>query len=337
MKSISKIGVVLVIAIIVPLLLGAPVHAKAKVVWKLGGMYPEVSNYGQAFNKLSELVAKYSNGEFEVKVYHGAVLGKKMQSIENIQRGATDIHIETLDVFETYVPEVYYQSMPYLFRNVEHFRSFLASDWFEQKVNAKFKKRGFMVAPQQALNWERGPFRVLVCKIPILSVDDLPKIKMRVFASETYRKAWQTLGANTTNIDWTELYLALKQNMVQAVTSPINLVKAMKFTEVAPYIIRIDEFPQILSVLVNIKSYEKLTPFQKEALRKAYDEAGAYYRDLNYASSENDIVYMMENNGATFIRPSLPAWREKIKPFYKQLAEDGIVEKGWYEMVQALK
>jgi TRAP-type C4-dicarboxylate transport system substrate-binding protein len=125
--------------------------------------------------------------------------------------------------------------------------------------------------------------------------------------------------------------------MVQAVTAPINLVKAMKFTEVAPYIIRIDEFPQILSVLVNIKSYEKLTPFQKEALRKAYDEAGEYYRDLNYAASEKDIVYMMEEHGAVFIRPSLVKWREKIGPFYKQLEQEGVVEKGWYEMVQSLK
>ena len=61
MKSTFKIGVVLAIAIILPFYLGASAHAEAKVVWKLGGSYPEVSNYGRALNKLSELVAKNSN------------------------------------------------------------------------------------------------------------------------------------------------------------------------------------------------------------------------------------------------------------------------------------
>jgi len=327
---------VLVIIVASVFVLAAANSAYSEVILKQGTMYPEGSNYGKAMNKFSELAHKYSNGEVNVKVYHAGQLGKKMQLIENIQRGATDVYIETVDVFETYVPEVYFQSMPYLFRDVDHARKFLRSDWFEKNINAKFKARGFM-AVEQAFNWERGPYRVLITKIPVMTVDDMKKIKLRVYASETYRKAWQTLGANTTNVDWTEVYLAMKQNLIQGVTSPINLVRPMKFAEVAKYITRINEFPQLLIVLFNKKSYGKLSPPQKAALRKAYDEAGKYYADINYGSAEVDIANMLEENGATFTRVPLPEWRKKIKPFYQELEKAGSVQKGFYDMIQSLK
>ncbi len=315
---------------------GLVAAASAEVTLVQGTMYPEASNYGKSMNKFAELAAKYSNGELKVKVYHAGQLGKKQQLIEKIQTGQTNIYIETIDVFEQFVPEAYFQSMPHLFASVEHMRKFLQSDWFKEQVHTKFKKRG-MIIPPQSFTWERGPFRVLISKIPVMTLEDLPKIKLRVYASEMYLKSWQQLGANTTNVDWSEVYLALKQNLIQAVTSPMNLVLPMKFTEVAKYITRINEFPQILIVYINEKTYETLSPAQKEALRKAYDEGGEYFRDLNYASAEADIEFMLENHGATFIRIPLAPWRNRMKPLYQEMEKEGKIAKGFYEMVQKMK
>jgi len=310
--------------------------AGAGVTLTQGTMYPENSNYGKAMNKFAELAAKHSGGELEVKVYHAGQLGKKQQLIEKIQTGQTDVYIETIDVFEQFVPEAYFQSMPHLFADVGHARKFLNSDWFQKNIVAKFQKRG-MIIPAQDFAWERGPYRVLVSKVPVLSLEDLPKIKLRVYASEMYLKSWQQLGANTTNVDWTEVYLALKQNLIQAVTSPMNLVLPMKFTEVAKYMTRINEFPQLPIVYLNQKSFDKLSQPQKEALRKAYDEAGRYFTELNYASAESDIEFMLEKHGATFIRVPLPSWREKIKPLYAEMEKEGKIAPGFYEMVQKMK
>jgi TRAP-type C4-dicarboxylate transport system substrate-binding protein len=318
------------------LLLGMAVAANAEITLKQGTMYPEISNYGKAMNKFAELTDKYSGGSLKVKVYHAGLLGKKQQLIEKIQTGQTDIYIETIDVFEQFVPEAYFQSMPHLFANVAHARKFLNSEWFNQNISKKFEKRGMLI-PGQDFSWERGPYRVLICKEPVMKLDDLPKIKLRVYASEMYRKSWNQLGANTTNVDWTEVYLALKQNLIQAVTAPMNLVLPMKFTEVAKYITRINEFPQIPIVYVNQNSYAKLSAEQKKALRRAYDDAGKYYTQLNYASAESDIEYMLANHGATFIRIPLPPWQEKIKPLYVEMEKEGKIAPGFFEMVQKMK
>jgi len=307
----------------------------APITLKQGTMYPESSNYGKAMNRLSELVKQYSNGEIKLDVFHGGQLGKKAQLVENIQRGATDVYIETIDVFETYIPECYFQSMSYMFKDVEHMRKFYRNEWFDKNIHAKFKARGVTFVPQK-YTWERGPYRVLVTRIPITTVDDMKKIKLRVYESEVYKLVWQALGANTTMIDWTEVYLALKQNTIQGVTSPIDLVRPQKFTEVAKYITRIDEFPQVLLVMMNTKSMEKLTAPQREAIQKAADEAGVFFTRMNSEGAEIDIATMLEEDGASFSRPPLAKWREKVSPFYKQLENDGKVQKGFYDMVQGL-
>jgi TRAP-type C4-dicarboxylate transport system substrate-binding protein len=195
----------------------------------------------------------------------------------------------------------------------------------------------FKRKPEQNFNWIRGPFRVMVSKIPVMRIDDLKKIKLRVYPADTYIRSWQALGANTTSVEWSEVYLALKQNMIQAVTSPMDLVRPMKFTEVAKYITRIDEFPQILIFVMNQKSYEKLTPTQKKALHQASDEAGDYFTRMNYDSLGVDLPYMIEQDGVTYIQVPLKEWREKIRPFYQKLEAEGKIAKGFYDMVQSLK
>jgi TRAP-type C4-dicarboxylate transport system substrate-binding protein len=308
----------------------------SSVALKQGTVYPETSNYGKAVNRFAELANKYSNGEIKITVYHGGQLGKHTQMVENIMRGATDIHIETVDIFERFVPEVFFQGMSYLFKDTDHVRKLFRSEWFEKNVHAKFKEKGVTFI-EQKYTWVRGPFRVLVTKIPILTVDDVKKIKLRVFASETYKKVWQGLGANTTNVDWTEVYLALKQNMIQGVTSPIDLVRPMKFTEVAKYITHIDEFPAILLVWMNQKNYERLTPSQKLAIQKAADEGGEYFSKMNTEGAEVDIDYMIETDGITYIKLPLKEWREKVRIVYEGLEKDGSMPKGFYQMIQSLK
>lgn len=329
-----RLSIFIFLMMVLPLILHT-VSYGAPVTLKQGTMYPANSNYGKAMDKFSELVKLYSKGQLKLDVYHGGQLGKKTQLVENIQRGTMDVYIETIDVFETYVPECYFQSMSYMFKDNDHMKKFYRSDWFEKNIHAKFKARGVTFIPQKH-TWERGPYRVLVTRIPIMNVDDIKKIKLRVYESEVYKLVWQALGANTTMIDWTEVYLALKQNTIQGVTSPIDLVRPQRLTEAAKYITRIDEFPQVLLVMMNTKSLEKLSPGQKEAIQKAADEAGVYFTKMNNDGAENDIAAMLEEDEAYFMRPPLSKWREKVKPFYKQLENDGKVEKGFYDMVQGL-
>ncbi len=88
---------------------------------------------------------------------------------------------------------------------------------------------------------------------------------------------------------------------------------------------------------MNQKSYEKLTPSQKQAIEKAADEAGEYFSKMNAEGAEVDITYMIETDGATYIRVPLKEWGEKVRAVYEGMEKEGAMPKGFYQMIQSLK
>ena len=79
----------------------------------------------------------------------------------------------------------------------------------------------------------------------------------------------QALGANITVIPWGETYLALKQGMVEAVTSPLDSLYDIKFTEVCKYVTEIREFYQNQTITINTKKWQSFSP----AIQKAFNDA----------------------------------------------------------------
>src|SRR5205823_1590503 len=121
-----------------------------------------------------------------------------------------------------------------------------------------------------------------VSKRPVRNFDDLKGLKLRIAPIDTWRRSWTALGAQVVVLPWNDVYLGLKQGTVDAVTAPMNLVYAMKFTEVAKYIARTDEYWGVLTVVMNKKKFQSLTPQQQKALIDAAEQAGQEYM----ASSE---------------------------------------------------
>jgi TRAP-type transport system periplasmic protein len=65
--------------------------------------------------------------------------------------------------------------------------------------------------------------------------------------------AWRHLGAEVRTLAWTEVYESIGRGIVEAVNSPVALVEPMRFYEVAPHIVRHDEYPQGLAFMTNAR------------------------------------------------------------------------------------
>ncbi|HCF72837.1 MAG TPA: C4-dicarboxylate ABC transporter substrate-binding protein, partial [Gammaproteobacteria bacterium] len=69
-------------------------------------------------------------------------------------------------------------------------------------------------------------------------------IKLRHHPDQLGVDVWTSLGLEVRVLGWTEVYESIQRGIVEAVNSPIALVEAMKFYEVAPNIVRHNEYPQ---------------------------------------------------------------------------------------------
>src|SRR5690606_32587771 len=100
-------------------------------------------------------------------------------------------------------------SLPYLFRDDEHYWSVLLGDLGKELLEAG-KAKGL----RGLCYYDSGSRSFYTTKEPVLGPDDLVGKKIRVMRSETSMDMVSTMGGAPTPIPWGELYTALQQGMV---------------------------------------------------------------------------------------------------------------------------
>lgn len=302
---------------------------------KLGTKMPSETSEGIAFDKFAELVEEKTNGEVVVQVYPAEQLGKGTTQIDNMIMGTQDMYAEGSTYFSDFDKRLEVASVPYLFEDFEHFQKFNTG-----KVG-KYIQKNLIDQGIRFLNTERnfvrGPYRVLLSSTPVQTLDDLEGLRMRSFESSIYPEVWSALGVNPIVVAWTETYLAIKQGTVDAVTSPISLVRGMNFAEVAPYMTVIDEYPQDIVIAVSEESFRRLNKEQQQAMIEAANEAGEIGTQLAKDSIEEDIAFMKEENGLEVIEIDKEKWVNAAQPVHEQLEKDGFIPEGMVEAVNSAK
>ena len=307
---------------------------QAKMVLKAGHISPKTSNEGKGADKFAELVAQKTNGEVVIEMFPAEQLGKAVTMIDSTIMGNQDIYVGGNVEFERFSPGLKVLGLNYAVRDQAHFRKVLASPIWKEVFIDPLEKVGLKTLDS---DWERGPFRVLVSKKPVKSCDDLKGLKLRIAPIDTWRRSWTALGCNPVVLPWTDVYLGLKQGMVDAVTSPFDLLYSMKFTEVAKYVARTDEYWGLLTVTMNKKKFDALKPEYQKAVLGAADEAGRYYMDLGAISVKEDLEKMKKEHGIEYIVLDTKPCAEKMQPVIDQLEKEGFIPAGLYGRIQALK
>ena len=308
--------------------------AQAKIIFKAGHVLPKTSNDGIGADKFVELVAQKTKGEIVIEMYPAEQLGKNMAQIDSTIIGNQDIYVGGSVEFERFSAGLKMLGLNYAVRNLEHFRKILVSPIWKEVFIDPVEKVGLKVLDS---DWERGPFRVLVSKQPVRSCDDLKGLRLRIAQLDTWRRSWTALGCNVVVLPWGDVYLGLRQGMVDAVTSPINILYSMRLTEIAKYVARTDEYWATLTVVMNKKKFESLKPEHQKALIEAADEAGNYYMDLGAKSVEEDLGKMKKEDRIEYIVLDIKPCEEKMQPVIRQFEKEGYIPAGLYDRTRAIK
>lgn len=289
-----------------------------------------------ALEEFKKIVEEKTNQQLEIRIYLQDQLGDPQTSLENLMTGTLELYSGALSYYTKLAPdELSMLTLLYFFKDREHFRKYLRSPVFK-KGQEKLLAQGIRFLSTE-FNGDRGPYRVFICTKPIFTPDDLKGVKLRIWPNEPVKKCWEHMGAIPIVLAWTETYLAIKQNMIQAVTSPLTLVRNMRFTEVAPYVTELKQFNQTWPITISEKVWKQLTPEQQETLVYAANQAGKVYAREVMERAETDIQAMMKENNAVFIRVNTDQFEKKMLPFYDQLIKEGVVKKDIFEAVQAMK
>lgn len=303
--------------------------------WRMATKMPVDSPEGQVFEKFAELTAEYTDGALTIDVYPNEQLGKEDAVLEQMQAGIVQIYAEGFGYMKKWAPELIWTSPAFMFDDYDHWVRFMDTDlvkgWFADA--AEISGVGPLGNPTAIL---RGPYRVMVANKPINGLEDVDGLKLRMHPNKLAIAIWSHLGAEVITLPWTEVYQSISKNIVQSVNSPIALVESMRFNEVAPYISRHNEYWQSIGFMMNISAYDALPEDVQAGLLKAYNEAGAYSREVMFDVTEESIARMVEN-GATYVEIDTAPYVESMAEFYGEMAANGELPEGYLEAVEATR
>jgi TRAP-type C4-dicarboxylate transport system substrate-binding protein len=296
---------------------------------------PVDSPEGQVFQKFADLTEQYTNGTLKITVYPNEQLGKEDAVLEQLQAGIVNIYAEGFGYMRKWAPELSWTSPAFMFDSYDHWVRFMDSDlvrgWFDKAAGQSGV--GPLGNPTAIL---RGPFRVIVSNRQIDGLDDVQALKLRMHADQLAIASWSHLGAEVITLPWTDVYQSIQKDIVQAVNSPMALVQSMRFNEVAPHITRHDEYWQSVGFMMNIAAYEALDEATRAGLMKAYNEAGAYSREVMGKVAEESIGQMVAK-GATYTVADTGPFVERMKSFYSKMADEGKLPEGFLAAVEATR
>jgi len=306
--------------------------ALAAEEWRMAHKMPPDSPEGKVFQRFADLTEQYSGGGLKIKVYPNEQLGKTEATMEQLKLGTVHLYAEGSTYMKKWVPEITWISAAFLFEDREHWVRFMNSNmvkgWFAKASSEA--GIGVLGDPTAII---RGPYRVMVTNTDVRDFNDLQGVKLRMHPNKMAIATWTHLGTDVKTLAWTDVYQAIDKNIVGAVNSPIALVESMRFYEVAPHIVRHDEYYQSIGFMVNQKAYDALPDDLKDALTRAYEDAGEYSHEIMGRAADESIA-RMKKQGVTFVELDRDPLVQSMAQFYEDLERQGELPEGFLAMVE---
>ncbi len=321
----------LVLAAIASLVI--PAGAAVADTWRMAHKQTAESIEGQMFQAFADKIGEKTGGEITVEVYPSEQLGKDDAILEQLQFGTVHLYPEGGSYLRKWVPDITFMSAPFLFEDRDHWARFMASDLVAGWLDQIEDEAGITVIGDQT-KMVRGPYRVMVTAKPVEGLDDFSGLKLRMHPNELAANAWRHLGAEVRTLAWTDVYESIGRGIVEAVNSPIALVESMRFQEVAPHIVRHNEYPQGIAFMANAQAWNGLDDETKAQILAAYDEVAAEFAPKTAAIADEAIARMKES-GVTYDEIDTTPIVAKMAEFYAELDAAGELPEGFVATVRA--
>jgi len=265
----------------------------------------------KAMEYLGERLDYYSDGTMSVVIYPSSQLGTEREMVELLQIGSLAMTKVSASPLEGFAPEMKIFSIPYIFRDNEHFWRVLNSDLGNDLLSGveDFRLKGLGY-------YDAGSRSFYTNDKPIKTPSDLNGLKIRVLNSPTAVATVRALGGAATPVAWGELYTALQQGVVDGAENNPPSYYLLRHYEIARYY-SLDEHTSVPDVmLASLPVWESLNEQQKIWLTKAMEDSVEYQREL-WKTSTQASLEKVKAEGVTVITPDKAPFVEAVKPFHK--------------------
>lgn len=315
------------------LALAAPVVVFAQPALRMAYVAPPPV-WGPIADYFAKGVAERSGGELKVQSYGGGQLGSLPQNYAGLRTGQIDMMLADTGSLSLAKGGKDFNALfaPYVFRNSAHFKAFIGSQTFRDMLGPVEKDAGFKLVGYVS---DRSPRQLTTAARKVLTPVDLKGLKVRVPETPTILETMKAWGASPTPVPAAELYLAMKQGLVDGQDNGFDAIAGAKYYEVQKYAMRLDYIQSGLVVLMAADKWARLSPAQQKAMTDAAIDTEKWASKMTWEVAEKSLD-ILRAAGMEIIEPDLAPFR-KIAEEINRKFDGELWQKGTIEKIQAVK
>ena len=293
-------------------------------------LFDEEHAYTKTLRKLEELVAAGYDGEVSFELSLNGELGDESDFVTFLQQGvAIDYAIMAPSNMAVFAPSIPLMDMPFLFRDLEHWDTALASG-----VMAPLEAELLEKASIRVIGYAGGGVRNLASAEPIGNIDELTGHKMRVMGAPIQAQIFNALQAAPSAIAYNEVYNAIQTGVIAGFENEAASIQNLKFYEVAPHITLTKHAITVRPIVMAEKTFSRLPEGLQTAILAAGKEAGAFGRALE---SSQDGEKMQEMIDAGQVQVQEFAGREALLEMVIPVQDAYAAELGASDLLEAIR
>ena len=270
--------------------------------------------------RFAKLVEEESGGNVHIEFYPNDELtgGNTNEAVRSLTEGAVDLGAYVSGTMSLLDPRLEVATIPWSFSSYQEARKVIdesGGDYYA-KVLSEYGLiyLGSTHNAMRQLSNNRNPVR---------TPEDIQGMKIRVLGGEVYRLFFSTLGAKPVPLGWSELNIAIRQNVIEGQENGFFLMQSGNLNEVQKYMTVWNYLYENYLFVINRKTFDKLDPQTQTLLHEKMHEACEWSRDYLEAE-ELKLRLKFAEDGLEIIDltpDELEAFKEKVRPLREQLKE----------------
>jgi tripartite ATP-independent transporter DctP family solute receptor len=279
-------------------------------------------------------VAKISPN-LDVKIFGGGQLGDLRKNLAEIKTGRLDMILcgAAVPSLAKGGGDMNVLYAPYIFNSQNHMQTFFKSEFYKSMIGKVEKEAGFKYLGYAG---DRAPRLITTSVKAVVKPEDMKGLKLRVPLLKPISVAMQAWGATPVPLSAAELYMALKQGVVDGQDNGFDAIYSAKFYEVQKFVSPIDYVRQGLIILISRSVWDGLDPEAQRALSDAMAPTEKWSNNDNEEMMAKAIKGAQEK-GMVILKPDLNAFKKTAAEAITKELDGNMWPAGLYDKIRAME
>ena len=295
----------------------AAVPLQGKITLRLGTIVPKGSAWHDTLLYLRQEWRRISDGEVDVRIYPGGVLGDETEMVRQVRAGRIQVVVLSANGLSRIDRGVAALQIPLMFDSYEEL------DYVRDRITPKLEQRiESQGIKHKVLFWADAGWVHFFTKKPARTLDDIRRMRLFTSAGDAEtEKLWKSFRFNVVPLSATDMLTSLQTGMIDAFDVPPLFALFNRSYTQAPNMLDLKLAPLIGGVVVSKQAWERVPEQYRDEMLKAGREAGAKLRG-EIRRQGPDSIEQMKKRGLNVVQLDEAAragWQSEVEAIYPKL------------------